>query len=251
MILTPSELPSHGLDSNSENLSIRGLGFQEMLQYSEEYESARTPFKKFIIDFEWTKKLIPNWRTINLVDLDAVILRWKVASVSDSNEFSIRKECPHCHSLQTLELTVEQLNNFVPIEFGLTGEIVLGNTNYLYKCPSLDHFNDVYTKISRSGRVKYVELLKLISMIPDFDAHPNQIENAVINAKLQDIQVLKTLATVYLRSKVNIKTTCSNCKGGDWSMGVTSLIDNPFLSLVLSSGSIEDKITFGEICRSE
>lgn len=247
MILTPYELPSHGLDQNSESISIRGLGFQEMIEYSEEYERAKTPFKKFLVDFEWTKKLIPNWRKINLVDLDAVILRWKIASVSDSNEFSVRKECPNCGTPQVLELTVEQFANFIPIEYALECQITLGNHQYDVKCPDLEHFNEVLTKTSKSGRIKYTELLKLISMIPDFDVHPNQVESAVLNAKLSDIQVLKTLSTIYLRSRITVKTTCSHCKGGDWSMGVSSLIDNPFLSLVLSTGSIENKISLGKI----
>lgn len=251
MILTPYELPSRGQDPNSESISFNGLGFQDMITYSEEYESAKTPLQKFIVDFNWTKKLIPNWRTINLVDLDAVILRWKIASVSETNEFSVRKVCPNCGTPQVLELSVEQFDNFLPIEYGLTSEIVLNKVHYQVKCPSLDHFNDVITKTNKSGRIKYVNLLKIISMIPDFDVHPNQVESAVLNARLSDIQVLKTIETVYLRSKITVKTSCSHCKGGDWSMGVASLIDNPFLSLVLSTGSIEDKITIGEIRRND
>lgn len=251
MILTPFELPSHGLDSNSESIQIVGLGFQDMIQYTEDYEAAKTPFKKFLVDYEWTKKLIVNWRKINLIDLDAVILRWKIASVSSTNEFSIRKTCPSCGFEQVLSLSVEQLSNFIPIGYALTGEIILGNKMYTYECPSLEHFDDVVTKVTKYGRIKYVELLKLISMIPDFDIYPNQVENAVINAKLDDIQVLRTLSTMYLNSKVTIKTKCTRCKSEDWSMGVASLIDNPFLSLVLSSESIKDKITPGKIRGSD
>lgn len=251
MILTPYELPSHGLDSNSESISIVGLGFQDMIQYTEDYESARTPFKKFLVDYNWTKKLITNWRKINLVDLDAVILRWKIASVSSTNEFSIRKSCPHCGAEQVLSLSVDQISNFIPIEYALSGDIVLGNKKYSYECSNLEQFDDVVTRVTKYGRIKYVELLKLISMIPDFKIHPNQVEAAVINAKLEDIQVLRTLSTIYLNSKVTIKTKCSQCKSEDWSMGVSTLIDSPFLSLVLSTGSIKDKITLGEIRRSD
>jgi hypothetical protein len=247
MILTPYEMPSRGLDKTSEPVNIEGMGFQDMLEYSREYEKAKTPYQKYLIDYKWIKKSITNWQSINLVDLDAIILRWKIESVSRTNEFTVRKACPECGEVCTLNLEMDQLTTFIPVEFDLSGEVVLGDTRLEYKIPNLLVFDEVLTRLSKSGRCKDIELAKLISFFPDFKVRPNIVESMVLNAKLDDIQVLKTLSSVYLRSEISINTRCTNCKNGVWSMGVTTLIDDPFLSLVLSSGSIRDKISLKQI----
>jgi len=242
MILTPYELPSNGKDPNSEPITINGLGFQDLLIYSREYEAAKTPLQKYLVDFNWIKKVVPNWTKINLVDLDSVILRWKIESVSGTKEFTIRKKCPDCGEELDLSLEVQQLSIFKPIEYSLENVCELSGTTYRYQCPNLEFFDSVVSKVIRGGRVKDIELLKLISIFPDFASRPNQIESLVLNAKLSDIQVLKTLSSVFFRSSITIRTRCPKCKCEEWSMGVSSLIDNPFLSLALSSGTIEDKI---------
>jgi len=251
MILTPYELPSRGLDKSEESISISPLGFQDLIEYSREYETAKSEISKYLIDFKWIKKCISNWKSINLVDLDAVILRWKIASVSGSEEFSTRKSCKTCGNVQVLSLSTAQLNQFIPIDFELNCEVVLGNDRLNFKCPSLEIFDSVVTKVQKSGRVHDIEILKLISSFPDFSTSPNKIESLVINAKLSDIEVLKTLISIYYNSEITISTKCTKCKEADWSMRVNTLIDNPFLSLVLSSKSIEDKILLRKVCRTE
>lgn len=242
MILTPYELPSRGLDKNSEPINIEGLGFQDMLEYSREYEEAKSPYQKYLVDFKWIRRTISNWQNINLVDLDSVILRWKVESVSGTNEFTVRKQCPVCGEICTLNLELSQLSSFVPVEFGLSGEVVLNDTKLQYDAPNLMIFEEVMNRLNKSGRCKDIELAKLIAFFPDFKIRPNIVESMVLGAKLADVQVLKTMSAIYLRSEVQLKTRCLNCNNGEWSMGVTTLIDDPFLSLVLSTGSIRDKI---------
>jgi len=242
MILTPYELPSNGKDKNSEPIEITGLGFQDLLIYSREYESANTPLKKYLVDFNWIKKVISNWQKINLVDLDAVILRWKIECVSGKKEFTTRKRCPECGNQLDLSLEVQQLSIFNPLEFNLENVCEINGVTYRYLCPNLEFFDKVVSKVTRSGRIKDIEILKLISMFPDFADRPNQIESMVLNAKNEDIQVLRTLSSIFLRSTISIKAKCPKCKCEDWSMRVASLIDDPFLSLALSSGTIEDKI---------
>lgn len=251
MILTPFELPSQGLDKQSPVLNVNGLGFQDLLDYSNDYTKADTPMKKYLVDFEWIKKVFPNeWRNINLVDLDAIILRWKMESLSGSNELTITKKCSECGEINTLSVILDQITTFIPVEYDLEGDVTLGEETYHYRCPSLEEFNDVVIRNSKSGRCRNMELLKLIALFPDYNkVRPNLMENLVLNAKLIDIKVLKTLSSVYFKSEVRLQTKCSKCKNGDWSMGVSTLIDNPFLSLVLSSGSTRDKIVFKQIRR--
>lgn len=251
MILTPYELPSNGLDPNEESVDITPLGFQDMIEYSREYESAKNPLAKYLVDFKWIKKCIPTWKTINLVDLDAVILRWKVASVSETNEFSIRKKCPNCGTMQTLSLQVNQLAKFIPIEYDIECSVYLNKETLRFRAPSLETFDGVITKISKSGRVHDVDILKLIASFPDFEGSPNKIESIVVNAKLSDIEVLKTLLSIYYKSEVTISTRCSKCKEESWSMRVNSLIDDPFLSLVLSTESTESKISLRKVRGTE
>jgi len=253
MILTPFELPSQGLFKRSPVLNITGLGFQDLLDYSREYQEAQTPMKKYLVDYEWIKRVFPNeWRDINLVDLDAIILKWKMESLSENNELTITKACPKCGEVNTLNIILEQLTTFIPVEFDLEGEIELGGDIYKFRCPSLDEFDSVVIRNSKSGRCRNIELLKLISLFPDYNhTRPNLMENLVLNAKKLDMKALKTLSSVYFKNEIRIKTRCSKCKSEDWSMGVSSLIDNPFLTLVLSTGSTRDKIIFKQIRRTE
>ena len=249
MIITPNELPTNGLDKKSESINVTGLGFQDMMEYTNEYQSAQTEFKKYLIDYQWIKKKVSNWKSINLADLDAVILRWKIESVTNTNEFSVEKTCPICGTRQTLNLEVQQLKHFIPIDYYLFGEVVLGRSKYEYRCPTLEEFDEVVKRVGRFSNCKSIELLKLIATFPEFKNHPNKIEKLVLDARHQDIQVLKLLSNIYYKSEITVATKCINCKGGDWSMGVFSLIDNPFLSLVLSTGSIEDKISIEQVRR--
>jgi len=84
-------------------------------------------------------------------------------------------------------------------------------------------------------------------MFPRFRDRPNEMEALVINAKVSDIQALKLLAEVFFNDKITIKTRCANCKQGDWSMRVASLIDAPFLSLVLSNPTAQNKVILEQV----
>ena len=250
MIVHPSEMPSRGLDKNSETINIPSLGFQDLLLYTREYEAAKTPVHKYLVDFKWIREKISNWDKINLIDLDYVILLFKKCMISDKNEFSVEKACSECGEINELNLEVTQISYALPIEYMLGGAVRLGpdNREYEFYAPNLAFFKSVVDKVSRSGRCKDIDLIKLIAFFPEFEKYPNKYEALVLNAKQDDIVVLSTLKSIYLRSEVNIKYHCSKCKGGNWSLRVNTLIDNVFLSLVKSASSTESKISVKQIC---
>lgn len=251
MIITPAECPSCGLDKESPTIEIKPMGYQDLLAYSRELHAATSPVGRFFVDFSWFKKSIPAWKSINLIDLDWLIFKWKLASVSDESEFVIKLKCPECGKEQELMLDVSRISDPVKPDYYLGGTIKLGNPerSYEFKCGNAEFFDNVLDKCYRSGRVKDIDTIKLISMFPEFGNNPNQIERLIINATLDDIRVLETLKLMYLDTHVKLKYRCEFCKGGTWSMRVSSLIDNPFLGLVQSQKSIKSKITVEPIRR--
>jgi hypothetical protein len=248
MIVNPRELPSRGLDSNSESLNIKPLNFQEMIEYTRNYDASRSELDKYICDVELVKKRIHNWKSINLMDLDYVIFLIKKESVSQEAEFSVRKTCNECGEENTLYLDPGRLVMPTTTKYELRGTVQLKGREVKFQLPSLEVFDKVLTKIARFKKVKELRLIKLIAMFPDFADRPNDIEDMVVTATNEDIVVLRTLESLYLNSSVSIEYKCTKCKGGSWSIGVHTLIDDIFLSLVLSTKSIESKISIKQVC---
>lgn len=242
MIVHPNDLPSQGLDNNSEILRIEPLNFKEMIKYSRELARAKTELQKYLIDFDLIKSRIPNWRSINLMDLDYVIFLMKKVSVSSDSEFTVSMICPDCGAENTLYLDLGRVSKPTQLLFDLSGKVELNGELLEYRCPSLEEFDKILTKMTKFRKTDEIRLIKLVSMFPKFNELPSKIESSVLEAVGDDIVVLSTLESMYLDSKVDIDHKCNQCKGGDWSMGVNSLIDNVFLSLVLSTESTESKI---------
>lgn len=249
MILTPKDCPSNGLDPDSPSISFRPMGYQDLLTYSKELAEASHPIKRFLIDFQWFRKYVPNWKTINVVDLEYCIFRWKLNSVSQESEFSLTLRCPECGKTQHLSLNLTDLGECKKIDYFLGGTVKLGNPerDYEIKACSAEVFLDVLTKCSTSRRVTSIDTIKLISMFPEFKASPNQIERLVLEANHDDVRVLELVKTMYLETYVTIRSRCLNCHGGGWSMRASSLIGDPFSQMVRSSKSIASKISFKQV----
>lgn len=242
MIVHPNDLPSQGLDNNSEILRIEPLNFKEMIKYSRELARAKTELQKYLIDLDLIKSRIHNWRSINLMDLDYIIFLMKKVSVSSDSEFTVSMTCTDCGTENTLYLDLGRVSKPTQLLFDLSGKVELNGEVLEYRCPSLEEFDKILTKMTKFRKTDEIRLIKLVSMFPKFNELPSKIESSVLEAVGEDIVVLSTLESMYLDSKVDIDYKCSQCKGGDWSMGVNSLIDNVFLSLVLSTESTESKI---------
>lgn len=242
MVLLPLDLPSKGIDPRSQSQTFSPFNFTEMIEYSRSFESCKTDLHKYLLDIEWVKKKFDNWKVINLVDLDYCIFMMKKISISKDGEFVVSKPCSDCG--EDNELYLDTSRTLMPLNllYNIKGVINLNNRDYLYELPTLDRFTEIVTIVMRSKRVKDIKILKLISIFPEFDSKPNDIEDLVSKAVLEDIIELETLHSMYLESKINIDYKCKKCKGGHWSISISLLIDQLFLSLFLSGKSTKTKI---------
>jgi len=249
MVITPTECPSNGLDTDSQSIDLRPLGYQDLLLYSHELASVDNPIARFNIDFKWFRQYVPNWKSINIVDLEYVMFRWKLNSISPDSEFNIKLKCPTCNHTEDFSLDLSMLDKPKTIDFYLGGTVKLGNpeSTYEYKCCSSEVFFDVLNKCTRSRRVTSIDTIKLISLFTDFKSNPNLIERLVLDAKYDDVRVLESLKALYLNTRIKLRINCPKCNGGDWSMRASSLIDDPFLVMVQSEKSIESKIAVKQI----
>lgn len=247
MLITINELPSRGIDEKSEQVNLRPLTFRELLIYTREQESAKDDFSKFIVDYNEFKSKVTNWKSISLMDLDYLLFRFKKLTVSDDKEFSVELACSDCGSLNQLYLDSSLINTSQSLRYDYRGSIVLNNKTYTYEVPTLEVFDQVLTKISRYKKGFELKLIRLISCFPDFKNNPNEIESLVVNAKGDDIIRLSVLDSMYFNSKININHKCNNCSGGHWSIEVRSLIDQVFLSMLLSRTDVTNEIITKQI----
>lgn len=248
MIIEINELPSKGIDPRSQSLEIKPLTFKELLKYSREQDSAKTDLQKFLVDYNYLKSTLPNWKSISLMDLDYVIYRFKKLTISDNKEFNVEHKCSDCGTLNTLYLDDSRINLSHQIRYDYKGQIVLNNKTYQYEIPTLEFFDSVLTKITRYNKGFELIIIKLISTFPDFNNSPNEIESIVINAVGDDIIRLSVLESMYYDSKININHQCRNCRGGQWSISVRTLIDQVFLCMLLSRTDVTDQIITKQVC---
>lgn len=250
MIISPVDSPSQGLATNSKTQSFTPINFSEMIKYSEEYETCKTELQKYLLDISWVKKKFNNWEFISLVDLDYYIFLMKKISVSSDTEFVVERKCTDCDKLNILNLDTTRIGMPLCLGYDVSGVITLSEIDYKYKVPYLDDFEKILLKISRFKKHD-LRIIKLISLFPDFEGRPNDIEKLVVEATGDDIVRLLTLENMYLSSKVELDYKCSSCKEGSWSISINILIDNVFQSLLLTRESIETKITTKPIPKSQ
>lgn len=247
MRITINELPSRGIDDRSEEININPLTFRDLLTYTRNQESAKDELSKFLVDYNQFKSKVNNWKSISLMDLDYLIFRYKKLTVSDDKEFSVELTCEDCGSRNQLYLDSTLINVSKQLRYDYRGSIVLNNKTYTYEVPTLEFFDSVLTKIIKYNKGFELKLIKLITCFPDFKNSPNEIESLVVNAKGDDIIRLSVLYSMYFDSKININHKCKNCSGGHWSIEVRSLIDQVFLSMLLSRTDVTNEIITKQI----
>lgn len=242
MVITPSQLISKGLDPKSELINIEPLNFKDLLIYTKEWESAKTPLQEFLVDYNLVKKLIYNWNTINLIDLKYIIYLIKKESVSSTKDFTIEKKCRDCGKVNTILIDTSSILLPVVTAYDIKGYIVLDDKTYQYEVPSLEYFDKVLNMVTRTKKDIDLRLIYLISCFPDFIKTPNLIEDLVIKSTRENIIQLVTLESMYFNPEIYINHKCNSCNSEGVSMSVDSLIDNVFLCLFLSNRSLENKI---------
>lgn len=247
MILYAEDLPSGGrflLDKSS--IRFRPLTFLEIISYMED-KSGNT-IKNYMRDLHWLFKLDPNTKKQSLYDLDYLIFMMKASTISENKEFISNVNCPVCgaHNHIRFELGDFKFKDFDEEE--IVEKVALGDYNYKVKVPTIETFYRVLQKYALYKKTDSADVVKLISLFPEFETMPNDIENAVLGASREDIAVLHFLESKYLSSVIPLKRTCDVCqKEGGMAIGVDSLVADLFRDVLLNCQPDESKIQFRKI----
>jgi hypothetical protein len=244
MILLPNDLPSGGKFGNSPTLNLRPLTFMEILEYSN--QTTGNSVKDYIRDIQWLERMDPNILEHSLYDLDYIIFMMKVHTISDNKEFQTDINCKVCGHTNRINLDLSDFKFNEPDEKDkLIRRVKLDGYVYKVSVPTVKTFKDVISLYSLYQKTDKVDVVKLISLFPDFKVNPNEIENLVLNASREDITILYLLETKYLQSVKSINHVCENCKTeGGMAIGISSLIADMFLNVLLNNTVDESKIQF-------
>lgn len=244
MLLLSKDLPSKGEYSQSPPIKLRPFSFLEILEYTNEVTGSTV--KDYLRDINWLARLDPGILQHSLYDLDYLIFMMKVHTISDTREFQTDVKCSTCNTPNRFHFGLEDFS-FIDVEpkENLVSRVLLGGYKYKVKIPTIGEFLEVLRKYSLYQKTDKVEVVKIISLFPEFQTIPNDIENAVMNSTGRDIAILYMLETKYLSSTNSIKRTCGNCnKKGGMAIGVGSLIANMFLDVLLNNPIDESQVQF-------
>lgn len=244
MILTIGDLPSGGRFGISNPVTLRPLTFMQVLDYSN--MMAGNPLKQYIKDVNVLLKMDPSVGNHSLYDLDYLIFMMKVHTISDNMDFNTSITCKHCSSEISTKFTLGDFKFVEPApDEKLIQAVILGGYKYRIKVPTINEFMKVMDKYNLYQKVGEADVVKLIALFPEFQTMPNDIENAVLNAELEDISVLYFLEQKFLTSVEPITRVCGKCndKRGT-AVRIESLIANMFRDVLLNNQALESKILF-------
>ena len=244
MILLPNDLPSNGEYSSSPPLTFKPFNFVEILEYSNEVTG--NSVKDYLRDIRWLIKQDPEVLNHSLYDLDYLIFIMKVHTISDTKEFQTDVTCGNCKSKNRVTFGLEDFK-FIDVEPNTEriSRVLLGGFKYMIKIPTIGTFYEVLKTYGLYQKTDKVEIVKLISLFPEFQTIPNDIEVAVLGANRADIAILYMLEAKYLNSTKSIKRNCGNCsKEGGMAIGISSLIADMFRDVLLNNPIDESQIQF-------
>ena len=244
MLLTIGDLPSGGRYGIANPVTLRPLNFMQVLDYNNIV--AGNPLKQYLKDLNILLKMDPSVINHSLYDLDYLIFMMKVHTISDNVDFSTSIQCKHCQSDFHTKFTLGDFKfKDQDPEEKLIQAVVLGGYKYKVKIPTVGEFLYVMDKYNLYNKVGEADVVKLISLFPEFQSMPNDVENAVLNAELEDISVLYFLEQKFLTSVEPVTKYCNKCndKRGT-AVRIDSLIANMFRDVLLNNQALELKILF-------
>lgn len=242
MILTISDLPSNGKFGTAPPLRLRPLTFLEVIEYTSEVTG--NTVKNYIRDIKWLRKLDENVVHHSLYDLQYLIFMMKVHTISDNRSFQSEVSCPNCGNRDAVSFDLGDFNfRDLSDKDKLPTKVELGGFKYDVKVPTISTFLEVLNKYALYKKSDNVDVVKLISLFPEFASSPNDIENAVLNATRKDISILYLLEVSYLNSMEPLKKICTKCKNeGGMMIGISSLIIDMFRDILFNSHIDEDEV---------
>lgn len=244
MILTTGDLPSSGNFGSAPPVAFRPFTFLEVIDYSNSV--AGNPLKQYVKDINYLIKMDDGILKHSLYDLDYLIFMMKVHTISDNIEFTSSCKCRHCQKDSVLKFSLKDFKfRDIPKNEKPVQSVLLNGYKYRVKVPTIGAFLDVLDKYNLYQKVDQADVVKLISLFPEFQTMPNDIEDAVFDANREDISILYFLETKYLNAVEVVFKTCEFCNDSrGMAVRIDSLIANMFREILLNNPSLESKILF-------
>jgi hypothetical protein len=244
MVLTVNDLPSGGYFGSAPPIAMTPFTFLEVLEYNNYV--ADDALKKYTRDLKYLVKMDPGVLKHSLYDLDYLIFMMKVHTIADNVEFTSSCTCRHCGHDNVIHF---DLGNFkfkdISKDDKKVQSVLMNGVKYKVKVPTIEHFLSVLEKYNLYQKVSSSDVVKLISLFPEFQTMPNDIEDAVFDANRDDISVLYYLETLFLTSVEPVFKECTKCKNErGMAIRIESLIANMFRDILLNNASLESKILF-------
>jgi hypothetical protein len=237
-------MPSAGRFGSAPAVALKPFTFLEVIEYNSFV--ADTTLKKYNRDLSYLIKMDPNVMKHSLYDLDYLIFMMKVHTIADNLEFTSSCNCSKCNQENIVRFDLGDFN-FVPYKADekLVQSVLLNGVKYKIQVPTIGQFMDVLDKYNLYQKVTNSDVIKLISLFPEFHTMPNAIEDAVFDANRDDISVLYYLESKLLTSVQPVYRDCIKCKEeGGMAIRIDTLIANMFRDILLNNASLESKILF-------
>jgi len=221
--------------------------FPEVLEYEDNLPEDR--LERYVYDINMLAKDDPNIQEVLLCDIDYLIFKKKLLSIGNSDKYRISIKDNNNHVLEE-DLYISKHIVFKPLEEKfLRGAVVtLAGREWNVGMPTLKEFKKVLAYYVRLRKTTDIRLIRLISLIEEFDKKPNLVENSVLHAEKDDITKLAMLDMWYFERVEPITVVCEQCrkiqeeagdfeKGGKTKIGLGDLIVS-FLRDVISNNPI-------------
>jgi hypothetical protein len=176
-----------------------------------------------------------NVGSLLIIDVDFVIVLMKSITISKDVEFSISFECPGCSKNKSIRLSLNSLDyKYLDAELLNDIEIVLNNVKVNLRLRTVDEFLTIAANYLRSKTITDVNLIKLISLIKEYDLRPNDAEALITNASHEDISTLVVLKDLYFQKLTPIRFECSSCSSDNSKhlISLENLKIDPFRSII-------------------
>ena len=212
MNIPVSHLPSGGYGYEFPDIQVSPMTFQQITVYLEGMPE-HDPLEKYLYEI---KNLIDEDKRIldcYLMDVDFLIFYKKLITVSDDLTFSLSLPCPVCKETIKKTISLEHDIHFRQIDRSvMEGAMVeLGGHKYETIVPTVREFFKVFEKYLKYRKVEDLKLIKIISLIKDFDLRGNQVEADVLGATHKDITLLLALQELYTNLVEPIQVFCPRC----------------------------------------
>ena len=213
MNILTSQLPSGGYGYNFPSVNVSPMNFLQICNYVENCPAETQPLERYLYDINMLCEEDPKIQDCYLMDIDFLIFYKKLCTISGDLNYNITVRCPHCGEKINKPVAIDKDIHFKGVDEKVMNgaKIELGGKVYDTIIPTFRQFMRVFQRYLVYKKITDLKMIKTIALIDDNGSNGNQIEDAVLGAKHEDITLLLALRELYYDRIEPIEVTCPNC----------------------------------------